>query len=226
MASRRPVRLLLVGRQGAGKGTQCARISHRFAIPHIATGDMLRAAVSSGTPFGQKAKAFMDRGDLVPDEVIIGVMSERLAEPDARLRGFVLDGFPRTTDQARALEELLAPEALDVVINLEVPVEVVLGRLGSRRVCSVCGANYSDELRPVTPGICDHCGGELIQREDDTEAAILRRLEVYETQTAPLLTFYAERGVLEVVDGIGEPETVLARIIEALGRHGVEVGGS
>lgn len=218
------MRLLLVGRQGAGKGTQCARISHRFAIPHIATGDMLRAAVQAGSPFGQKARSFMDRGDLVPDEVIIGVMSERLAEPDARLRGFVLDGFPRTTDQARALEELLAPEALDAVVNLEVPVEVVLRRLASRRVCSVCGANYSDELRPVNPGICDHCGGELIQREDDTEQAILRRLEVYETQTAPLLTFYAERGVLEVVDGIGEPETVLARIVEALRRHGVEVG--
>lgn len=225
MASRRPIRLLLVGRQGAGKGTQCARISHRFAVPHIATGDMLRAAVQAGSPFGQKAKTFMDRGDLVPDEVIIGVMSERLAEPDAQLRGFVLDGFPRTIDQAEALEELLAPETLDLVVNLEVPVEVVLRRLASRRVCAVCGANYSDELRPLAPGICDHCGGELIQREDDTEAAILRRLEVYEAQTAPLLSFYGARGLLEVVDGIGEPEVVLERIIVALDRHGVEIDG-
>ncbi|WP_298208900.1 adenylate kinase [Ferrimicrobium sp.] len=215
----------MVGRQGAGKGTQCVRVSHRYAIPHISTGDMLRAAVGAGSPFGQLAKSFMDRGELVPDTVINGVIAERLDQPDARLRGFVLDGFPRTKDQAVELNALLAPASLHMVINLEVSVALVLRRLSSRRVCSVCGSIYSDDLPPKTAGICDNCGGELVQREDDTEAAILRRLEIYEKATAPLLGFYAEMGLLETVDGVGTPDEVLARISEVLAEHGFYEGG-
>ncbi|KJE77728.1 adenylate kinase [Ferrimicrobium acidiphilum] len=225
MVAGHPLRLVVVGRQGAGKGTQCVRVSHRYAIPHISTGDMLRAAVAADSPFGQLAKSFMDRGELVPDSVINGVIAERLEQPDARLRGFVLDGFPRTREQAVALNDLLAPASLNMVINLEVPVDLVLRRLSSRRVCSVCGSIYSDELPPRTPGICDNCGGELIQREDDTEAAILRRLEIYEQTTTPLLGFYTEMNLLEIVDGVGTPEVVLGRISEVLASHGFFEGG-
>jgi adenylate kinase len=201
------------------------RVSHRYAIPHISTGDMLRAAVAADSPFGQLAKSFMDRGELVPDSVINGVIAERLEQPDARLRGFVLDGFPRTKEQAVALNDLLAPASLNMVINLEVPVDLVLRRLSSRRVCSVCGSIYSDELPPRTSGICDNCGGELVQREDDTEAAILRRLEIYEQTTTPLLGFYTEMSLLEIVDGVGTPEAVLGRISEVLASHGFFEGG-
>jgi adenylate kinase len=186
---------------------------------------MLRAAVAADSPFGQLAKSFMDRGELVPDSVINGVIAERLEQPDARLRGFVLDGFPRTKEQAVELNELLAPASLNMVINLEVPVQLVLRRLSSRRVCSVCGSIYSDELPPRTSGICDHCGGELVQREDDTEAAILRRLEIYEQTTTPLLGFYTDMGLLEVVDGVGAPDEVLGRISEVLANYGFFEGG-
>ncbi|WP_298336871.1 adenylate kinase [Ferrimicrobium sp.] len=225
MVSGHPLRLVLVGRQGAGKGTQCVRVSHRYAIPHISTGDMLRAAVAGGSPFGQLAKSYMDRGELVPDSVINGVIAERLEQPDARLRGFVLDGFPRTKDQAIELNALLEPASLHMVINLEVSVALVLRRLSSRRVCSVCGSIYSDELPPKTVGICDNCGGELVQREDDTEAAILRRLEIYEKTTTPLLGFYADMGLLETVDGVGTPDEVLGRISDVLAKHGFYEGG-
>ncbi|MCL5973066.1 MAG: nucleoside monophosphate kinase [Actinobacteria bacterium] len=225
MTAAHPLRLVLVGRQGAGKGTQCVRVSHRYAIPHLDLVSRQCAAVAAGSPFGQLAKSFMDRGELVPDSVINGVIAERLEQPDARLRGFVLDGFPRTKDQAEALNELLSPASLHIVINLEVPVDLVLRRLSSRRVCSVCGSIYSDELPPKTAGICDNCGGELIQREDDTEAAILRRLEIYEETTTPLLGLYADLGLLETVDGIGTPDEVLGRISDVLARHGFSGGG-
>lgn len=215
------LRLALLGRQGAGKGTQAVRISHHFAIAHIATGDILRAAVRAGTPFGEKAKAYLDRGELVPDAVIIGVVAERLSEVDATRRGFVLDGFPRTVEQAEALEGLLAPHGLDVVIDLEVPEWLVLERLASRRVCSVCGANYSTSMPPRVDWTCDLCGGEVVQRADDTEEAIRRRLDAYERQTTPLIEYYRERELLEVVDGVGDPEEVMERILEALARHGV-----
>jgi len=216
-----PIRIVLLGRQGAGKGTQATRISHHFAIAHISTGDMLRAAVRAGTPFGEKAKAYIDRGELVPDSVIIGVVAERLAEPDAARRGFVLDGFPRTREQAEALDAILDGARLGVVVDLEVPEWLVLERLASRRVCSVCGANYSTEMPPRADWTCDVCGGEVVQRADDTEEAIRRRLEAYEAQTAPLIDFYREQGILEVVDGVGDPEEVHERILEALARHGI-----
>ena len=217
-----PIRLAMLGRQGAGKGTQCVRLSHHFAIPHISTGDMLRAAVRANTPFGQKASEFMERGELVSDEVITGVVSERLGENDTRVRGFILDGFPRTVAQAGALQEILAPGGLLAVVDLDVPLEVVKARLFSRRVCAVCGANYSVEVFPKVEGICDVCGGEIVQRPDDTEEAISRRLELYEEMTRPLTEYYRRLGLLEVVDGIGSLDEVMERILAALRGRGIE----
>jgi len=217
----KPVRLVLLGRQGAGKGTQCVRISHALAIPHISTGDMLRAAAKSGTPFGLEAKSYMDSGKLLPDEVILGVVSERLREPDARLRGFVLDGFPRTDAQARSLDGIVAPDGLSAVINLEVARELVLSRIASRRVCVVCGANYSVNAPPKEDWSCDLCGGEVLQREDDEEEAVTRRLDLYESTTLPLLSYYGESGLLETVDGVGDPDEVMGRIMDVLIGRGV-----
>ena len=212
-------RLVILGKQGAGKGTQSTRLSHHFAIPHISTGDMLRAAAKSGSEFGQMAKRCMDQGELVPDEVITGVVGERLHERDALNRGFLLDGFPRTTGQADSLEAILAPFDLDLVIDLEVPTELVLKRLASRRVCTVCGANYSLVQRPKHDWICDVCGGEVVQREDDTEQAIKRRLDLYESETAPLVAYYEDREKLVSVNGVGEPEDVMARLINVIHRR-------
>ncbi|MGC8464623.1 MAG: adenylate kinase [Acidimicrobiales bacterium] len=212
-------RLVILGKQGAGKGTQSTRLSHHFAIPHISTGDMLRAAAKSGSEFGQMAKRCMDQGELVPDEVITGVVGERLHERDALNRGFLLDGFPRTTGQADSLEAILAPFDLDLVIDLEVPTELVLKRLASRRVCTVCGANYSLVQRPKHDWICDVCGGEVVQREDDTEQAIKRRLDLYESETAPLVAYYEDREKLVSVNGVGEPEEVMARLINVIHRR-------
>ncbi len=217
----KPVRLVLLGRQGAGKGTQCVRLSHAFAIPHISTGDMLRAAANSGTPFGLEAKAYMDAGQLLPDEIILGVVRERLGESDARLRGFVLDGFPRTESQARSLDEIVAPERLSAVINLEVARDLVLVRIASRRVCVVCGANYSVNAPPKEDWTCDICGGEVLQRQDDGEEAVARRLDLYESTTLPLLSYYGESGLLESVDGVGAPDEVMKRTMDVLIARGV-----
>ena len=170
-------RLVILGKQGAGKGTQCSRLARHYVVPHISTGDMFRAAVRQGTEFGKKAKEYMEAGELVPDEVVIGVVGERLEQDDTGHRGFILDGFPRNVMQAEALDQLLAPVGLDLAIDLEVPTGVVLKRLASRRVCTTCGTNYSTESPPANEdGSCDVCGGEVIQREDDTERAIARRL--------------------------------------------------
>lgn len=213
-----PTRIVMLGKQGAGKGTQSIRLSHHYVIPHISTGDMLRSAARSGSEFGQLAKRYMEAGELVPDDVITGVVKERLAEPDARLRGFLLDGYPRTIGQAEDLGKILYPSDIDLVIDLSVPTELVLKRLASRRVCSVCGANYSLSDRPKHDWICDSCGGEVIQREDDTEAAIQRRLDLYETQTAPLIKYYDEREKLAAIDGVGDPEEVMARLVSVINR--------
>lgn len=213
-----PTRLVILGKQGAGKGTQCTRLSHHFVIPHISTGDMLRAAAKTGTEFGKLAKSYMDGGDLVPDEVITGVVGERLGEVDARSRGFLLDGFPRTAVQAESLSAMLSPSDIDLVIDLDVPTEMVLKRLASRRVCSVCGANYSLGERPKHDWICDACGGEVIQRGDDTEQAIQRRLDIYDSQTKPLIDYYRGREKLAVVSGVGEPDEVMARLITVINR--------
>lgn len=209
-------RLVVLGRQGAGKGTQCLRLSRHYVVPHISTGDMLRAAVRAGTEMGMKAKAYMDRGELLPDDVMIGVVEERLARDDTANRGFILDGFPRTVAQAEALEKILIPRDIDVAVNIEVPTEVVLGRLSARRVCTDCGANYSTHAPPARDWTCDQCGGEVVQRADDTESAIRRRLEEYEEKTAPLVAWYLAKDQLITVDGEGPPDTVTNRIVRAV----------
>jgi adenylate kinase len=209
-------RIVVLGRQGAGKGTQCVRLARHYVVPHISTGDILRAAVKSDTPLGQKAKEYMDRGDLLPDEVMVGIIEERLAQDDTRRRGFVLDGFPRTVAQATSLLEVLADDGIDLAVDLHVPIEAALKRLAGRRVCRDCGTNYSLDVRPNRDWTCDNCGGDVIQRADDTESAIRRRLELYEEQTAPLIAWFAERDLLAVVDGQGAPDDVTAGLIEVI----------
>ena len=210
------VRLVLLGKQGAGKGTQCVRLSRHYVVPHISTGDMLRSATRSGTDFGRLVAEYMRLGELVPDDVMIKVVEHRLDQHDTKNRGFILDGFPRTTHQAEALEDLLAPDGLDLVLDLEVPTEIVLRRLASRRVCTVCGTIFGIDNPPRWRSICDNCGGELAQREDDTEDSIRRRLELYSTSTEPLINWYLERAKLAAVDGLGEPERVTSRLIRAI----------
>ena len=210
-------RLVILGKQGAGKGTQCVRLARHYVIPHISTGDMLRAAARSLSEFGRKAKEFMDAGELVPDEVMIGLVKERLDYQDTAMRGFILDGFPRTARQAEELDKLLGIErALDMAIDIEVPTEEVLGRLASRRVCQVCGAIYSTATPPKLDWTCDYCGGEVVQREDDTEASIARRLDLYEESTAPLIAWYLERDLLVTIDGMGSPDAVFQRLVRAI----------
>lgn len=209
-------RFLVLGKQGAGKGTQAMRLAAHFDVPHISTGDMFRAAVRSGTEFGRKAKTFMDRGELVPDEVVIGVVAERLAQDDTVNRGFVLDGFPRTRSQAEELERVLVPEGLDAAIDIEVPTAVVLHRLSGRRVCKACGATYHVDAPPQVDWVCDRDGGEVVQREDDTEAAISRRLELYEREAGPLMDYYDALGLLVRADGEGTVEEVFERVMKSI----------
>ena len=209
-------RLVLLGRQGSGKGTQCTRLSRHYVVPHISTGDILRAAVRDGTEFGLKASEIMDAGNLVPDDVIVGIMDERLERDDTRTRGFILDGFPRTVMQAEALDRMTAPRGLDVVINLDLPRAVALERLVARLVCADCGINYSTLEPPKYRMTCDNCGGDVVHREDDTESAINRRLDLYEAETAPLMAFYAERDLLETVDAMGTPDVVTDRLVAVI----------
>lgn len=215
----RGVRLVLLGKQGAGKGTQCVQLSRHYVVPHISTGDIFRAAMKAGTPMGALAKQFVDDGKLVPDEIVIGIVAERLSERDARSRGFILDGFPRTTHQAEALGKLLRPLALDAVIDLEVPTELVLSRLASRRVCASCGHNYSVQNPPTHKWRCDHCGGEVIQRADDREEAIQVRLDAYEQQTRPLIDWYRAINLLESVDGSKPMDDVFEECVEIIDRR-------
>ncbi|MBN2622250.1 MAG: adenylate kinase [Acidimicrobiales bacterium] len=212
----RGVRMVMLGRQGAGKGTQCVRLSRHYVVPHISTGDMLRAAVREGTELGLKAAELMAAGSLVPDDIMIGIVDDRLDCDDTTERGYILDGFPRTVDQAEALADITAARPLDVVVDLDVAKEVVLERLAGRRVCSDCAANYSLDKPPRYGWVCDNCGGDVVQREDDTPAAIEKRLSDYETKTAPLIAWYRERGLLEVVDGYGTADEVTARLLAAI----------
>jgi adenylate kinase len=212
-------RLVLLGRQGAGKGTQCIRLSRHYVVPHISTGDILRAAVRDDTEFGMKAREIMDAGELVPDDVIVGIIDERLERDDTRTRGFILDGFPRTTIQAEELLRITAPRGIDLAVNLDVPRELVLARLASRRVCQDCGVNYSVEVPPKFGWACDSCGGDVIHREDDTEAAINRRLDLYERETSPLIEWFEGKGLLETVIGTGTLDEVTDRLIAAIDRH-------
>jgi adenylate kinase len=210
------IRIVVLGKQGAGKGTQCDRISHHYVVAHVSTGDMFRAEVKSGTPLGLKAKKLMDAGDLVPDELVMEMVANRLSQDDTRLRGFVLDGFPRTIKQAEMLAELLAPRDIDGAIDLEVPRSVVLKRLEGRRVCTDCGQNYHVTKPPKVNWTCDICGGEVVQREDDTTEAIERRLDLYEHETAPLIDFYEKKGQLVKVSGVGNPDVVTNRLIKVI----------
>jgi adenylate kinase len=207
------VRMVLLGRQGAGKGTQCVRLARHYVVPHISTGDMLRAAVKEGTEFGRRAAEVMDAGGLVSDEIMVGIVNDRLHQSDTTRRGYVLDGFPRTVPQAEALAEITVERPLHVVINLEVPVEVVIERIASRRQCVDCGAIYSVKEPPKYPWHCDNCGGDVVQRDDDTEEAIRRRLDLYQRETAPLIEFYDKRDLLVEVDGQGPTDEVSARLM-------------
>ncbi len=209
-------RLILLGRQGAGKGTQCIRLSRHFVVPHISTGEMLRAAVREGTELGVMAKQVMDRGGLVGDEIMVGIVRERLAQSDAVGRGYILDGFPRTVPQAAALDDITAELPIDAALDLDVPRDLVLQRLSARRVCRDCGANYIADGHERHPWICDTCGGDVMQRDDDTPAAIAHRLDLYEQQTSPLIEYYRERGRLVVVDGVASPDEVFRRLTSAV----------
>lgn len=195
--------IILMGLPGAGKGTQADSIVEKYDTPHISTGDMFRAAISEGTELGLKAKSYMDQGALVPDEVTIGIVRERLSKPDCE-NGFLLDGFPRTVPQAEALDELLAEmgRKIEHVINIEVDPEELVKRLTGRRICKVCGTSYHLQFNPPkVEGVCDKDGGELYQREDDNPETVKNRLEVNMTQTAPLLDFYKATGVLSNING-------------------------
>ncbi|MDP9069992.1 MAG: adenylate kinase [Actinomycetota bacterium] len=213
-------RLVILGKQGSGKGTQCVRLARHYVVPHISTGDLFRAAVKAGTSeYAKRAKEYMEAGELIPDDIVVGVVRERLTQNDTGHRGFILDGFPRTTFQAEELEKMLEPRDLDLAINLEVPMEMVLKRLADRRVCRDCGANYSVGTPPKVDWTCDTCGGEVVQRGDDTTDAIKRRLVLYEKETQPLIAWYQERGKLETVDGVGSPDLVSSRLIHAIDRR-------
>jgi adenylate kinase len=214
------VRLVLVGPPGAGKGTQAQFIASHFAIPKISTGEIFRANVSEGTDLGLEARKYMDAGDLVPDEVTIAMVKDRLGHDDART-GFLLDGFPRTVRQAEVLDDLLEPMSapLDVVLELVVDDDEVVRRLSGRRTCHQCGHVWHLDFDPPgTEGICDRCGGELFQRDDDSEDTIRHRLEVYADQTSPLIGYYGDKGLLRGVDATGPVEDVTERAINALRR--------
>lgn len=213
------VRLVMLGRQGAGKGTQAVRLGQHFGVAHISTGDMLRAAVAAGTEFGLRAKTVMDAGQLVSDEIMVGVVDERLNEPDTVGRGYILDGFPRTEAQALALEKITSDRPLDVVLNLEVPEGVVLERITKRRVCVTCGHIYSVDSPPEHGWRCDVDGGEVVQRADDTEDAVRKRLDLYAAETLPLVGLYQDRGLLVEVDGMGSTDEVFARLLAAVDAH-------
>ncbi len=208
--------LVILGKQGAGKGTQCVMLSRYYAIPHISSGDMLRSNVRQKTPLGIKAKAAMDAGELIPDEIVTEMIKARLLQDSAISTGFILDGFPRTVSQAKALDDYILPNKFDAVINLDVPQAVVLKRLASRRVCQDCQAVYSTSMPPKVNWTCDICGGEVVQRDDDTEESILRRLELYDKETYPLIDYYTKANILKNINGVGATEVVLKRSIKAI----------
>lgn len=211
--------LVLMGLPGAGKGTQAEKIVAKYGIPHISTGDMFRAAMKEGTELGQKAKSFMDKGELVPDEVTIGIVRERLNKTDCK-SGFLLDGFPRTVAQAEALEGILKEigKQIDYVLNINVDQSILMERLTGRRICKNCGATYHLVFNPpATSGVCDRCDGELYQRPDDNEQTVHNRLEVNIQQTKPLLDFYSGKGYLRNIDGQQHIDEVFNEIDELLG---------
>lgn len=207
-------RLILLGPAGAGKGTQSERLVRELGIPQVSTGDLLRAARAAGSDLGNQAKSFMDKGELVPDELVFQLVEERLAQDDAQ-KGYILDGFPRNLAQAQGLAD--RGVAIERVVNLQVPSSLLLPRLTGRRICRVCKASFHTQFRPTeVEGVCDLCGGETYQRKDDQPEAIEKRLSVYAEETAPLVAFYGEDGLVRQVDGVGEMEAVYGRILKAL----------
>ena len=210
------MKLILLGAPGAGKGTQAERLSKELNIPTISTGNILRAAIKNGTPTGLKAKSFMDAGQLVPDEVIIGIITERLAEDDCA-NGYILDGVPRTIAQAEAIES--AGIHFDAVVSIEISDETIMERMSCRRVCENCGASYHlVAVPPKRPGVCDSCGGKLVQRKDDAPETVKSRLAVYHKETEPLKDFYQQRGLLKPVENQPTVDGTLQAILRALGR--------
>jgi len=212
------VKIVMLGAPGAGKGTQAKKIADKWQVPHISTGDIFRANIKNGTELGNKAKSFMDQGLLVPDELVVDLVVDRVKQEDCA-NGYVLDGFPRTIPQAAALDKALAAIGgkIDFAINVEVPDENIINRMSGRRACVACGATYHLVHIPTkVEGICDRCGAELILREDDKPETVKKRLDVYHEQTQPLIDYYTKQGVLEEVDGTKDMEEVFAAIVKVL----------
>ncbi|PTK64156.1 adenylate kinase [Staphylococcus haemolyticus] len=210
--------IILMGLPGAGKGTQASEIVKKFPIPHISTGDMFRKAIKDETDLGKEAKSYMDRGELVPDEVTVGIVKERISEDDAK-KGFLLDGFPRTIDQAEALNDIMSEldRNIDAVVNIEVPEEELMNRLTGRRICEKCGTTYHLVFNPPkVDGICDIDGGKLYQREDDNPETVSNRLNVNVKQSKPILEYYNEKGVLKNIDGAKDIDDVTKDVIDIL----------
>ncbi len=212
------MRIVLLGAPGAGKGTQAKMLIDKYKIPQISTGDILRKAVADGTPLGKEAKAIMERGELVPDKIVLGLVEERLKHDDCK-KGFILDGFPRNTAQAEALDQLLnnIKMPLDSALSVDVPKDDLMKRLTGRRTCKSCQQMYNVYFSPPKKeGVCDKCGGELFQRDDDKEETIRKRLDVYDAQTAPLIDYYKKKGILKSVVGVGSIEEIFKKVCTVL----------
>lgn len=208
------MRLVLLGAPGAGKGTQAKKLIEKYGMPQISTGDLLRAAVKEGTALGKEAKSYMDKGELVPDSVVLGMVKERLSQPDCK-KGYILDGFPRNTAQAEALDKMLNGMGMPVkvALSVDVPLEDLMKRLTGRRTCKACGQMYNVFFSASKKGDkCEKCGGELFQRDDDKEATIKKRLEVYEAQTAPLMKYYGAKGIVKSVNGTGDIDQIFTQV--------------
>ena len=213
------MKIIMLGAPGAGKGTQAKMIAEKYSIPHISTGDIFRANIKNGTPLGMEAKGYMDQGLLVPDELTVKILLDRVSQDDCK-NGYVLDGFPSTIPQAQVLDQALAGlnDQIDHAIDVDVPDENIIRRMSGRRACISCGATYHIEyIRPAKEGICDECGKELVLREDDRPETVGKRLDVYHEQTQPLIDFYGKKGILKTVDGTREMHEVFGAIVEILG---------
>lgn len=213
------MKIIMLGAPGAGKGTQAKKIAAKYGIPHISTGDIFRANIKEGTELGKKAKTYMDQGLLVPDELVVDLVVDRLSQADCK-KGYVLDGFPRTIPQAESLDAALAKigEKMEYAIDVDVPDENIINRMGGRRACVGCGATYHVEFNPAkVEGICDVCGEKLILRDDDKPETVQKRLRVYHEQTQPLINYYTKAGILKEVDGTVDMEDVFRNIVQILG---------
>ena len=213
------MKIIMLGAPGAGKGTQAKMIADKYGVPHISTGDIFRANIKEGTELGKKAKTFMDQGLLVPDDLVVDLVVDRVKNPDCG-KGYVLDGFPRTIPQAECLDKALAEmnDSMDYAINIDVPDENIITRMGGRRACVGCGATYHVvNIPPKKEGICDRCGGELILRDDDKPETVKKRLDVYHEQTQPLIDYYTKKGIIKDVDGTQQMDDVFNAIVKILG---------